>query len=153
MVACCARRWLRFPKPRLKPNSIRKRHLRVPFLRLGSACGSRGSQSIGASPCCSNSWLVCEKWRQPKNPRWAESGDGCGAFNTWWRLRSIKLPFFCACDPQSRNTMPSRFSFSAAITLSVKVSQPSLAWECAWPPSTVNTVFNNSTPCSAQLCR
>ncbi|CAI1966804.1 Uncharacterised protein [Serratia marcescens] len=31
------------------------KHPRVPFLSLDYACGRRGIQSIGVSPCCSSS--------------------------------------------------------------------------------------------------
>ena len=41
-------------------------------------------------------WLVREKWRQPKKPRYAESGEGCGALSTRWRRVSISLPLACA---------------------------------------------------------
>ena len=53
------------------------------------------------------------------------------------------LPFFCACEPHSRKITPSQCWLIAAITLSVKVSQPKRAWEWALPASTVNTVFSD----------
>lgn len=39
-------------------------------------------QSMGASPCCCNMALHCEKCLHPKNPLYADNGDGCGAVNT-----------------------------------------------------------------------
>lgn len=52
--------------------------------------------------------LVREKWRQPKNPRWALSGDGCGARRIRCLPASISGAFFWACAPHSINTMFSR---------------------------------------------
>ena len=36
------------------------------------------AQSIGGSPRLSRNSLALEKWRHPKKPLWAESGDGSG---------------------------------------------------------------------------
>ena len=35
-------------------------------------------QSLGGSPACVSSPLVCEKWRQPKKPRAADKPEGWG---------------------------------------------------------------------------
>ena len=40
---------------------------------------SYNCQSMGVFPRDIRISLVFEKWRHPKNPREAESGDGCGA--------------------------------------------------------------------------
>jgi len=53
-------------------------------------------QSTGVIPCSSNQRLAREKCLHPKNPRWADNGDGCGAVRTRWRLRSIPAPLRCA---------------------------------------------------------
>jgi hypothetical protein len=50
---------------------------------------SGSCQSIAGRPAACKAELVLEKCRQPKNPREAESGEGCGAFSTVWRSRSI----------------------------------------------------------------
>ncbi len=38
--------------------------------------------SIGACPNVESAALICENGRLPKNPRLAESGDGCAAVIT-----------------------------------------------------------------------
>ncbi|SUH35660.1 tRNA/rRNA methyltransferase YfiF [Salmonella enterica subsp. enterica] len=76
--------------------------------RYSLSAGNTGVQSIVFSPCCSSHWFVSAKWLQPKNPRCAESGEGCGAFRIWWRCGSIIAPFFWACEPHSKKTTPSR---------------------------------------------
>lgn len=40
--------------------------------------------------------FVFEKWRQPKNPRDAESGLGCAAVKMKWRDLSISSALDCA---------------------------------------------------------
>ena len=40
------------------------------------------AQSIGCWPCAVKMLLHCEKCLQPKKPRYAESGEGCGAVST-----------------------------------------------------------------------
>lgn len=68
--------------------------------------------------------LVLEKCLLPKNPRYDDSGDGCGAVNTRWRVRSINAPFFMAYEPHRINTTPVRCSDNALITASVNCSHP-----------------------------
>ncbi len=44
-------------------------------------------------PCCSSSRLAAEKCLQPRNPRCADSGDGCGAFSRWCRSAATCAAF------------------------------------------------------------
>lgn len=130
---------------------------------------------MGVFPDFFSSSLALEKCLQPKNPRWADNGDGCTACRTWCRfykprvpkvryrdnkkMRSkvcalkqwrptllIAAPFFCAYDPHSMKTRPSKLLLSQCTTASVKVSQPLSLWELAWCARTVNTALSNNTP-------
>lgn len=69
---------------------------------------------------------------QPKNPRCAESGDGCTEVRRWCFFLLILAHFFCALPPQRINTTPFASRSTAAIKASVNLSQPILAWEFAW---------------------
>ncbi|STT56046.1 Uncharacterised protein [Klebsiella pneumoniae] len=95
------------------------------------SAGRTGIQSIGVSPRSTSHWLVCTKWLQPKKPRCAESGDGCGAFSTQWRWTIDNRAFLCAWEPHSRKTTPSQCSLIKAITLSVR--SPSPDWRASAP--------------------
>lgn len=127
---------------------------------------------MGDFPDFFSSSLVFEKCLQPKNPRWAERGEGCTACSTWWcfwkqienhamtakqekplltfeRLGRTLLmadPFFWAYAPQSKKTRPCRLLLSHWTTASVKTSQPLSLWELAWCARTVSTAFSKSTP-------
>lgn len=46
----------------------------------------KSPQSIGFFPCSFNSSLQREKWPHPKNPRCAESGEGCVDTSKWCRF-------------------------------------------------------------------
>ena len=48
-------------------------------------------QVIGVRLCCSKKMLVLEKCLQPKKPRWAERGEGCGASSTRCLVLSIRV--------------------------------------------------------------
>ena len=65
------------------------------------------SQRIGSRPLAATMALVFENGLLPKNPRCADSGDGCGATMTWWRLE-ISFCFLAAGLPQSRKTRSSQ---------------------------------------------
>lgn len=108
---------------------------------------------MGDFPEFTKNSLAFEKCLQPKNPRWADSGEGCTACRTWCRFLSIAAPFFWAYEPHNMNTRPSRFLLSHCTTASVKVSQPLSLWELAWCARTVNTALSNSTPCLAHPVR
>jgi hypothetical protein len=41
------------------------------------------SQSMAVFPSFSRSSLHCEKCLHPKNPRWADNGEGCTALRMW----------------------------------------------------------------------
>ena len=69
--------------------------------------------------------LPFEKCPQPKNPRWAESGLGCGPLRTRCFLPSILFSFFCANPPQRIKTTLRHLSETALIAPSVISSQPS----------------------------
>ncbi len=53
-------------------------------------------QSIGAWPCATSASLARLNGRLPKNPLWADSGDGCGDSMMVCRSRSINDFFFLA---------------------------------------------------------
>ncbi len=76
---------------RLATLRLGKRRLNLPPPSLfRKPCYKSGScQSMGGSPSACRAALVLEKWRQPKNPRVADSGEGCGAFSTVWRVVSM----------------------------------------------------------------
>ena len=54
------------------------------------------AQSTGSQPTAASSAFALEKWRHPKNPFDALSGDGCAYVSTWWRVASTTAPFCCA---------------------------------------------------------
>ena len=83
-------------------------------------------QSMGLRPAASSAALALEKGLLPKNPRCAESGDGCGDSMITWRVLSTRSLFRLADDPHRMNTTRSCFSLTALITSSVKISQPLL---------------------------
>ena len=57
---------------------------------------SGNAQSMGGKPRCSRKAFALEKWRQPKKPLCALSGEGCGAFSTRCRDVSTNSAFFWA---------------------------------------------------------
>ena len=59
-------------------------------------CSLRNYQSIGVSECAIRYSLALEKCLQPKKPRYALRGEGCGAFKTKCCVSSMKLPFLWA---------------------------------------------------------
>ena len=98
-------------------------------------------QSIGSSPCFIRYSFALEKWRQPRKPRCADNGDGCGACRTRCFLPSMTAPFFWAYAPQSMKTTCSFSSFNTEIARSVKLSHPFPWCDAARPASTVRTLF------------
>lgn len=130
--------------------------------------GESLDQSTGVLPCLSKSWLHWEKCLHPKNPRWADSGDGCGALRRWcffygrkkkaekYSLQIFNVrfyvtlsttdAFFWAYEPQRRKTTPLQLSLIHLMTASVKISQPLSLWEFAAPDLTVNPALSRSTP-------
>ena len=85
------------------------------------------SHSIGLAPCSIRNSFAFEKCLQPKNPRYAESGLGCGAIKIkCFGLLSMGI-FFCAGFPHSMNTMGRSCEFITKIIRSVNFSHPSPA--------------------------
>lgn len=110
-------------------------------------------QSIGSIPCMIKKELHFEKCLHPKNPRYAESGDGCGASRIkCFGLLSIAF-FALAGLPQSMKTIGLSCSFKTRIAASVNSSQPIPLCELAWCALTVRTVFKSKTPCLAHFSR
>src|SRR5690625_7954466 len=64
--------------------------------------------AIGLTPRSVSRALVCEKGCEPKNPRCAESGLGCGAVKTGWEPN--REPNCCACRPHKIATKRDRKS-------------------------------------------
>src|SRR5690606_40926341 len=62
----------------------------------------RSDQSIGFCPSASSSALILENGRLPKNPLFADSGEGCGAVMIAWRVVSISAVFFRARSEERR---------------------------------------------------
>ena len=80
--------------------------------------------SIGSVPFSASARLIAENGRLPKNPRYAESGDGCADCMTVCRAVSISGSFFCAGPPQSTNTTGRGNPLTVRMTESVNSSQP-----------------------------
>ena len=108
---------------------------------------------MGESPCFVRYALVFEKCLQPKNPLYAESGDGCAHSNTKCLDVSIKDFLLRAFPPQRINTTCSFCLEINSITLSVNQAQPHLEWEFAWCSRTDREVFIKSTPSFAHLVK
>ena len=75
--------------------------------------------------------LVCEKCLHPKNPRYADSGEGCGAFKIKWLGLLSFAHFFAAGEPHNKNTIGLSCLFKISITASVNYSHPIPAWLAA----------------------
>src|SRR5690606_39071246 len=58
--------------------------------------GCYSCQLIGGCPCAIKYSLIRKNWWLPKNPRWADNGDGCTELKTRCLWASIMAPFFCA---------------------------------------------------------
>lgn len=110
-------------------------------------------QSIGVSPRLSKKRLHFEKCLHPKNPLYAESGEGCTLSRTKCCGLVMSAFLLRAFPPQSIKTIGSFRSFRCLIMLSVSCSQPLPLCELASPERTVKTVFKRSTPCSAHGMR
>lgn len=104
---------------------------------------------MGVSPCSSKNWLVRLKGLEPKKPRWAERGLGCGLSMTWALVsKCLRLR---ASEPQRMAAKGFCLRLFRALTaVSVTSSQPLPRWEAGLPTPTVRTRLSNITPCSAQ---
>ena len=104
-------------------------------------------QSIGVKFCFANSSLVLEKCLFPNQyPLLALNGEGCPVIRTWCLVWSIKLDFFLAKPPQSKKTIPFRWSDSFTMAASENLCQPIFLWEFAWWARTVNPALSNKIP-------
>src|SRR5262245_48403787 len=93
---------------------------------------SESRQSISACPSWRKPALILETGLLPKNPLWAESGDGCTDWMIVWRVASISRAFFCAYEPHKTKTTPG-LELAAVITASVNDSHPLPACELGSP--------------------
>ena len=114
-------------------------------------------QSTGTIPFSSKYSLQCVKCSLPSHSplRRTAKGEGCIAFNTLCLLSStwINRSLRCAIRPHSIKTICSRSASNALITASVKRHHLYFRWLSGLFLCTVNVVFNNNTPCSAQRVR
>ena len=74
-----------------------------------------------------NAFSAAEKGLLPKNPRYADSGDGWAFSIIVCFVWSISGAFFLAKPPQSMKTIPLFFLLNAEMTPSVNFSQPNAA--------------------------
>ena len=81
-------------------------------------------QSISLIPFALKNSLHFEKCLQPKKPRYADKGLGCGASRIKCFELLSKAFFSCAGLPQSRNTTGRSTSFTVRMMASVNCSQP-----------------------------
>ena len=93
---------------------------------------------------------VRENGRDPKNPVWAENGEGCGEVMIWCFEVSMRDRFAIAYAPQRMNTTPSLHSDIDLIAASVNVSHPCFWWEAGSHSRTVRTLLRRRTHWSAQ---
>ena len=108
---------------------------------------------MGVNPFCNKNSFVFEKCLQPKNPLYADKGEGCTLSKTKCLLVSIKDFLLRALPPQRINTTFSFCSEISLITLSVNHAQPHLECEFAWCARTEREVFNSRTPSFAHLVK
>ena len=97
--------------------------------------------------------LHLENGLLPKNPLWAESGDGCADSKIKCRDPSISVFLLRASLPHKIKTRCGRSEFKNFITSVVKISQPFPLCDFGLCASTVKTVFNNKTPCFCQFAK
>ena len=97
-------------------------------------------------PALANAAFVRLKGLLPKNPRCADSGDGCADSMMVCREVSIKALFLRAALPHNTNTTCSRLLFTVRMISSVNVSQPLPWWLAGSAARTVSVEFTNNTP-------
>ena len=110
-------------------------------------------QSIRVFPIFSRISLVSLKQLLPRNPRWAEKGEGCVVFRIKCFEVSINFSLLWAKAPHKRKIIFSFCSESFWITTSVKSSQPILLWLAGFHPSTVRIALSRNTPCSVHFVK
>ncbi len=108
---------------------------------------------ISVIPCSLRRAFVLLKCPQPRNPRWAERGEGWGASRTTCFCVSIRDFFFWAWLPQRRNMRNSRLSERVFMMESVKSSHHFPVCDMGCHARTVSVVFRRRTHCSAQRDR
>lgn len=134
---------------------------------------------MGTNPFFSRKALHFEKWWHPKNPRWADRGEGCTALSTkclvckgkgyYGLLFSLledlvisvkrRLTWFtpaaltCACLPHKRNTTWGQFLSMYLIISSVNCCHPIEEWDAGEFARTVREAFSSRTPCLLQPSR
>ena len=138
-------------RPRRRPRTRRRSgHRRS---RMASATASQGPVDGLDGRASTSAALARLNGRLPKNPLWADSGDGCADSMIVWRVVSISGFFRRADAPHRMNTTCSGLASTAAITWSVNVSHP-LPWcEAACPARTVSVALSSSTPWRAHASR
>ena len=104
-------------------------------------------QSIGSIPFWIRKLFTFEKWRHPKKPLNAESGEGWAHWKIPCLGFVISPDFDLAFPPQRIKAIGFSRSFSFFIIESVSCSQPFPLWLFACPCLTVRTVFKSKTPC------
>ena len=82
-------------------------------------------QSTGSSPFSLNIRFTLENGFEPKNPLFAEKGEGCALLITELHCRFIEATFSCAFLPHKTNTTFS-FSDNNSKILLVNLSHPRL---------------------------
>lgn len=107
-------------------------------------------QNIGDFPWLSRYIFALENGFDPKNPLWAEKGDGWGEVIIWCFVLSMSNFFDIAKLPQRIKTIPSLFSERVRMTVSEKFSHHFHWCEAGTHSRTVSTALRRSTPCSAQ---
>src|ERR1700758_2452167 len=115
--------------------------------------GSR--QSTGCAPRSASSAFVRLNGREPKNPRCADSGDGCTDSMVATRESPAASMGFSvdASRPHRMATSGAGRAASARIAHSVTTSQPLPRWDAGFPGCTVNPLLSSKTPCCAHGVR
>ena len=108
---------------------------------------------MGSAPSWTSNSLARLNGRDPKNPRDADSGEGCGdSIATQFSAANMGLSVD-ASRPQRIATIGRDRATSARIAHSVTASQPLPRCDAGLLGRTVSTLFSNSTPRCAQGVR
>lgn len=110
-------------------------------------------QEIDFFPHFSSCSLHLLKHLLPKNPLWADSGDGWADSSIRCLLVSMSGFLLRASLPQSIKTKWSEFALRYLMMFSVNISQPWPRWLPALWASTVRVLLSSNTPCFAQRVR
>ena len=97
--------------------------------------------------------LVLENGFDPKNPLWADKGEGWTEVIIKCLDVSITSSIDWACLPHKMKTMLFNLEETISIAFFVKISHPRSLCEFALSFSTVKTVFKSKTPWLAHDCR